>query len=145
MTHGHSPSRQRWPLRAHLTWLVIVALATLAGVHRGYEHGAAAQAADRAWQGKSAPPLPAPSGRIVRVATSGALHAAVAAMTSGTTVLLAPGLYRLRSTLAMANARRVAIRGATGRAGDVVIEGPGLDAPAGTALLDASGRPTCTA
>ena len=47
----------------------------------------------------AAPPLPAPTGRVVSVATVAQLQAAVAALTSKTTILIQPGTYRLTQQL----------------------------------------------
>ena len=55
------------------------------------------------------------------------LRGAVSAMQSGTTVLMAPGRYRITAPLAIANVQDVAICGESGRAEDTVIEGPGLE------------------
>lgn len=77
----------------------------------------------------TAPPLPAPTGRVVRVATEAQLQAAVAAVTSGTTILIAPGRYALTRPLVLNRAvEDVAIRGETPRRGDVVLAGRGFAA-----------------
>lgn len=74
-----------------------------------------------------APPLPKPAGRVIGVKTAGELAAAVGAMQSGDTVLIAPGTYQLAGTLVIDGGKKnVAIRGATGRRDDVVIRGPGM-------------------
>jgi hypothetical protein len=61
------------------------------------------------------------------VATEPQLQAAVRQVASNTTIVLAPGVYRLTSTLyfngAMSN---VVIRGATANRDDVVLQGPGM-------------------
>jgi Right handed beta helix region len=68
-----------------------------------------------------------PAARTVTVATEPALQAAIAALTSGTTVVLAPGRYRLTATLRIAgNLTGVVITGATGLATDVILEGAGM-------------------
>jgi hypothetical protein len=73
-------------------------------------------------------PLPAPTGRVVTVSTEAQLQAAVASLISGTTVMIAPGTYRLTRTLAIHGPLAdITIRGATDRRGDVVIEGAGRD------------------
>ena len=61
------------------------------------------------------PVLPAPDGTVIRVSSEPELQAAVSNMRSGTTVLIAPGTYRLTSTLNIGNRplTNVALRGAT--------------------------------
>jgi hypothetical protein len=73
-------------------------------------------------------PLPPPAGTIVRVSTERQLQAAVQQLRSGTTILIAPGTYRLSRTLHIGNGRveDVALRGASDNRDDVVIEGPGM-------------------
>jgi hypothetical protein len=73
-----------------------------------------------------APPLPAPSGTVVRVETERALQAAVASLAPGTTVLIAPGTYRLTRTLYVRGVRDVAIRGETNDRDAVVLVGQGM-------------------
>jgi hypothetical protein len=83
-----------------------------------------------AWQ-EVPPPLPPPSGRVVNVSTVGELNAAVAGLTSGTTIVIAPGTYQLTRTLAIHGPLEdVAVRGATGNRADVVLAGAGRDNPA---------------
>lgn len=91
--------------------------------------GLLADAPLRAASPDSAPPLPAPSGRIVRVSTEPQLRAAVAAIDSGTTILIAPGTYRLTASLVINKAvEDVAIRGASNDRDDVVLMGRGMAA-----------------
>lgn len=75
----------------------------------------------------TAPPLPAPTGKVVHVKNEGQLQDAVWGARSGTTILLAPGTYKLSETL---NFNRemadVVIRGATDNRDDVVIVGKGM-------------------
>jgi Big-like domain-containing protein len=75
-----------------------------------------------------APPLPAPTGTVVRVSTEAELQSAIQNLTSNMTVLIAPGTYRLSSTLHIGNRplTDVALRGATDRRDDVVLLGPGI-------------------
>jgi len=79
-----------------------------------------------------APALPAPAGAVVEVRTEAELQAAVRAIQSDTTILLAAGTYELTRTLAIGSdpagprLANVAIRGATGRAADVVLAGKGM-------------------
>jgi hypothetical protein len=74
------------------------------------------------------PALPAPTGAVVKVATEPQLQAAVAALRSHETILIAPGTYRLSHTLAVQGPLDgVTIRGATGNRDDVVLVGYGRD------------------
>jgi hypothetical protein len=76
---------------------------------------------------RPAPPLPVPSGVIVNVASEAQLQAAVAALASGTTILIAPGTYVLTSTLYINGSfSNIALRGSTGNADDVVLVGRGM-------------------
>src|SRR5215471_16016511 len=76
----------------------------------------------------SAPPLPAPSGNVVRVSTEPELQAAVRNLASDTTILIAPGTYHLTNTLyvGLRSLTNIALRGATNRRDDVVLVGPGM-------------------
>jgi PKD repeat protein len=70
------------------------------------------------------PPLPPPTGPVVNVSTVSQLQSAVANLQSGQTILIAPGTYKLTDTLYVPqNLTNVAIRGASGKAADVVIQG----------------------
>jgi hypothetical protein len=65
------------------------------------------------------------------------LKAAVDALTSGATILIAPGTYRLTSTLRIdGSLADVTLKGSTGRPADVVLEGAGMsvDSSAPTAI-----------
>ena len=74
-----------------------------------------------------APPLPAPTGDVVRVTTAAQLLGAVRGIVSGRTIVVAKGTYRLANTLHLAGAvRDVAIRGETHRPEDVVLVGAGM-------------------
>jgi hypothetical protein len=74
-----------------------------------------------------APPLPAPTGTVVQVSTEPQLQAAMAQLRSDTTIVLAPGTYRLTRTLYINGTySNVGIRGATNNPDDVVIVGPGM-------------------
>jgi hypothetical protein len=76
---------------------------------------------------RPAPPLPPAAGNIVTVASEPQLQAAVAALTSNTTILIAPGVYTLKSTLYVNGTfTNVSIRGSSGNADDVVLAGPGM-------------------
>jgi Right handed beta helix region len=74
------------------------------------------------------PPLPTPTGQVVTVATVSQLQAAVAALSSGTTILIQPGTYRLTQQLRIRyGVTNVALRGATNNRNDVVILGSGMN------------------
>ncbi len=73
------------------------------------------------------PALPPPTGRVVRVASEAELQAAVGALTSGTTVLVADGTYDLGNTLHLyGGLRDVTIRGESGERSAVVLRGQGM-------------------
>jgi hypothetical protein len=75
----------------------------------------------------SAPSLPAPSGPTVHVSTEPQLQAAVNSLGSGTTIVIAPGVYNLTSTLYINGTfSNVGIRGATNNPSDVVLVGKGM-------------------
>lgn len=77
-----------------------------------------------------APPLPPPSGAVVSVSTVAGLESAVAALTSNTTISIAPGTYLLTQELRVRNGvTNVALRGSTGNRDDVVIKGSGMNTP----------------
>ena len=77
----------------------------------------------------TAPPLPVPTGTVVNVSTEPQLRAAVAALTSGTTIVIAPGTYMLTGPLYLNGAfSDVVIRGATNNRNDVVLVGKGMNA-----------------
>ena len=85
---------------------------------------------------KTAPPLPAPKGDIVRVRDTAELEQAVKAIKSGQTILLAAGEYRLAHDLVLGVGspeplRDITFRGETGRREDVVIRGGGQENPDG--------------
>jgi hypothetical protein len=73
------------------------------------------------------PALPAPTGPVINVSTASQLQAAVANLHSGDTIVVAAGTYNLTDTLWVPQGTaNVTIRGATGRADDVVINGAGM-------------------
>ena len=83
--------------------------------------------ADASWPAIP-PALAQPQGKVVSVRTEPELQAAVANLASGTTILVAPGTYRLTRTLAVAGALEdVAIRGAAESRDEVVLVGAGRD------------------
>ena len=74
-------------------------------------------------------PLPAPTGTVVNVSTVSQLQNAVAAITSNTTIVVAPGTYALTGTLYINGSfTNVGIRGATSNRDDVVLVGKGMHA-----------------
>ena len=76
---------------------------------------------------RPAPPLAAPGGTVVNVSSEAQLQSAIRALRSNTTIVLAPGTYRLSSTLWINGTfTNVGIRGATNNSDDVVILGPGM-------------------
>jgi Right handed beta helix region len=75
----------------------------------------------------SAPPLPAPRGTVVRVASERELQQAVDRLTAGTTIVIAPGTYVLSETLVLNGSfANVTIRGETNNRDDVVLVGRGM-------------------
>jgi PKD repeat protein len=67
---------------------------------------------------------------VITVASEAALQAAVDTLTSGTTIVLQPGTYRLTRELRIRNGlTNVGIRGATTSRDDVVILGSGMESP----------------
>lgn len=75
---------------------------------------------------KTAPKLPAPGGNVVRVSDVASLQAAVENLTPGTTVMIAPGEYRLEHTLLVDSVDNISLRGESGNRDDVVIRAKGM-------------------
>lgn len=73
-----------------------------------------------------APPLPAPSGNIINVATESQLQFAIDNLHSGDTIVLASGHYKLTKTLSISE-NNITVRGATDNCDDVVISGLGME------------------
>lgn len=74
-----------------------------------------------------APPLPAPSGAVTRVATEAQLQAAIRALQSGGTILIEPGTYQLSATLELRRGvTDVTVRGANDNCDEVVLVGKGM-------------------
>jgi PKD repeat protein len=70
------------------------------------------------------PALPPPTGQVINVSTVSQLQSAVGNLQSGQTISIAPGTYHLTGTLYVPqNLTNIAIRGADGKASDVVIQG----------------------
>lgn len=76
-----------------------------------------------------APPLPAPRGEVIRVATVDELLSAVDALRPGGTILVADGDYRLPRVLVLEGKRDIALRGASGDPTRVTIQGQGWEGP----------------
>jgi lysophospholipase L1-like esterase len=85
---------------------------------------AAPRPADQAASGfpRTAPPLPAPEGDVVRVANVAELLTAAKSLRSGQTILVAPGVYAMPEQLPIGNVDDVAIRGAGGDRTKVVFD-----------------------
>jgi Big-like domain-containing protein len=83
----------------------------------------------------AAPPLPPPTGIVVNVASEAQLQQAVRTLQSGTTIMLAPGIYTLTATLSLSNVNDVALRGSTANRDDVVLQGPGMNVPTANLLF----------
>lgn len=72
-----------------------------------------------------APALPNPTGMIVRVATIEGFQTALQTVESGSTILLADGVYRTGSLL-LQDRERIAIRGESGDREKVILDGEGM-------------------
>ena len=73
---------------------------------------------------------PTSSSFVVDVSTVAELQAAVANLTSGVTIRIAPGRYALTGELRIGGGvQQVALVGATGHRDDVVIVGSGMNTP----------------
>src|SRR5262249_31609589 len=67
------------------------------------------------------------TGTVINVATVSQLQSAVANLKSGQTILIAPGTYNLTGTLFVPQGlTNIALRGASGKAADVVLKGDAL-------------------
>jgi hypothetical protein len=104
--------------------LLLVPLCLVAGGPAG-SRGRETAAPPGPWQ--RLPELDKPEGKVVRVRTEPELQAAVRALKSDTTVLIAPGTYELTSTLNIAGGvKNVALRGDAADRGKVVLKGKGM-------------------
>jgi hypothetical protein len=74
-----------------------------------------------------APPLPPPSGQVLRVETPTELLEAIDRVESGGTILLADGQYQLPRTMVLREKRDVTIRGSAGDPRRVLLSGRGWD------------------
>ena len=83
--------------------------------------------------GPAVPPAPLPvTGTVINVSSVQQLQGAVAAMSSNTTILIAPGTYQLTGPLYVNGSfTNVAIRGASGNRDDVVLVGRGMTVDGG--------------
>lgn len=97
--------------------------ALLAAAQSNRTPGPAAVEADVLKVARTAPPLPAPSGPVLRVADVPSLRKAVAEATPGATILLADGIYRLDELLVTGS--NLTIRGASGDREKVVLDAGG--------------------
>jgi hypothetical protein len=75
----------------------------------------------------SAPPLPAPAGQVIQVATPQELLKAIDEVGTGGTILLADGHYRLPRTMVLRDKQNVTLRGATDDPGRAILSGQGWD------------------
>jgi hypothetical protein len=74
-----------------------------------------------------APPLPAPGGEIIRVATADELLSAVDRIGAGGTILVADGHYKLPRVIVLQGKTNIAIRSAAGDPAKVTLNGKGWD------------------
>jgi hypothetical protein len=79
------------------------------------------------------PALPAPTGRVVNVSTEAQLQSAITGLTSDTTIMIAPGTYRLTKPLYIKGPlSNVTVRGSSNHRDDVVLIGQGRDVDGAT-------------
>jgi len=74
-----------------------------------------------------APPLPAPTGPVIRVATAEELLAAVERVGTGETILLADGHYKVPRVVRLDGKKSIALRSASGEPAKVILSGQGWD------------------
>ena len=79
-----------------------------------------------AWFPKT-PPLPPPTGEIIRVRTANELLAAVERLSPGGTVLLADGKYRLPRPIVLDRKRNIVLRSASRDPAKVTLNGKGWE------------------
>ena len=101
-----------------------------AGASGGGSGGAGADGGGMELPSADCTPLPAPTGNVINVGPSDDVAAAVANATAGDTVMLAAGTYDLSGSALWVGADGVTIRGGTGDASDVVLDG-GYDTSGG--------------
>jgi hypothetical protein len=115
------------PLRALTTWNVITVMHAFTRPAASLFAVLSLAVSSSAAPARPAPALPPPSGTVVNVSTEGQLQAAVASISSNTTIVVAPGTYTLSNTLYINGTfTNVGIRGATGNSDAVVLAGPGM-------------------
>jgi len=79
----------------------------------------------------SPPALPAPTGTVVTVSTEPQLQSAIQRLASNTTIVIAPGTYKLSGPLYINGTyANVTLRGSTDNRDDVVLAGAGMTSPA---------------
>ena len=94
-------------------------------------------ASSRAASSQTPSPASSGTGATVQVSTESDLQAAVAAIASDTTIVLAPGTYKLTKTLTINGPfTNIALRGATENANDVVLVGTGMSTAGAGAVAD---------
>ena len=77
----------------------------------------------------AAPPLPPPTGKVIRVATALQLQQVMPKLTSDTTVVLEKGVYKLLNLVIIKDGlKNITLRGATGNPADVHLVGTGMGA-----------------
>src|SRR5262245_40944286 len=74
-----------------------------------------------------APPLPQPTGTVIRVASPDELLAAVDRVETGGTILLADGHYKVPRVIVLDGKKHVTIRSASGDPAKVTLSGKGWD------------------
>lgn len=115
------PTRSQTAGSRRMAFLLAFSIAHTAGVF-------IAEPASAAIGPAVCPSLAVPSGTVIHVSTESALQAAIAALRSGDTVMIAQGTYRLSGTFYLPNGVvNVSIRGATGNRDDVILLGPGMN------------------
>ena len=112
-----------------LTSLLAASLATAAGEEKGPPAAGDSTALNRKNPdlaailkvAPKAPPLPKPTGKVVRVKTAGELYQAVKDAQPGTTIFLADGVYEMRTSLVIST-DGLALRGASGDREKVILD-----------------------
>ena len=113
-----------YTLRSYLTLLKYAELlAVLQAAPAPKEAATASRPPSQPWYPK-APPLPPPTGEVIRVATMAQLYEAAAKVKPGGTISLAPGRYVLATPLEI-RTDRVTLRGETNDRNLAVIDGSG--------------------
>jgi PKD repeat protein len=101
------------PVLAPMAATLVLVTLLLPGLHAAWDAGEPAGVAQ---------------GNTVNVATVAQLQSAISSLTSGTTIVIAPGVYRLTEELRIRNGvTNVGVRGATSNRDDVVLLGSGMN------------------